>query len=377
MEYQKKMSVLRRTKMKAAININSIKALVVKVLFARLLPHQKLEHQDLTGKNAIVTGSNTGLGKEMARHLAEMNATVYLACRNMEKAEAAKQDILKSVPKATIHIVQLDTSTLENCARFCDTWDKDGKTVDILMHNAGVGGPPDADHVYGPDGYEHMYMTNFLSNVLITHRLEKYFAPNARVVMTASPGCYVGGFTPRFAKQSVKNEMEVGFHYVKGQLPTNSILYCQSKLSQLCFAKALNKKWRLEGKDYVAHAFNPGYAASDFFQTETVKTSKRSVDPIWWLLTAGFNLALPSREGCKTGVMCAVTPSKKVASNGGRLFDRMKPNTSIVDMYGDQMFEDLWNRWCVDSGISWSYLTDELHSEGSVDEISTAATMEK
>ncbi|KAK6335679.1 hypothetical protein TWF696_002445 [Orbilia brochopaga] len=356
---EKKMSFLKRVRTKAAIQYNAVMALMVRLLLARVLPHQKLKKRDLTGKNAIVTGSNTGLGKAMAMHLAHMNATIYLACRNLAKAETAREDILKSAPNATIHLLQLDTSTVENCRKFCSDWAATGKTVDILIHNAGVGCPPSPDAVFGPDGYEHMYMTNFLSNVIITFMLEKYLADDARIVMTSSPGVFVAGVTKDFAVRSSKNTMEEGFNYRKGEKANNSALYSGTKLMQVCLAKLLTQKYRAEGRGIVAHAFSPGFSASEFFNKEGVAGSQAGDDPIWWALRHGVNLAMSSEEGCKTGVMLATDLGEKMAEKGGKWFERMKAHTSPIDLYGDEILDRLWNRWCADAGIHWEHTASE------------------
>ncbi|KAF3918455.1 hypothetical protein ABW21_db0202665 [Orbilia brochopaga] len=376
----KKMSFLKRARTKAAIKYNALMALGVRVILARLLPHQALKKRDLTGKNAIVTGSNTGLGKAMAMHLAQMNATVYLACRNLVKAEAAREDILKSAPNATIHLLHLDTSTMESCRKFCSDWAATGKTVDILMHNAGVGCPPSPDAVYGPDGFEHLYMTNFLSNVLLTFLLEKHLADDARIVMTSSPGVFVANFDRNFAVQGSKDTIEKGFHYTKGEKLNNCALYSNTKLMQLCFAKLLTQKYRAEGKNIVAHAYSPGYAASDFFNKEGVAKSRASDDPIWWVLKHGVHLAMSSEEGGKTGVMLATDLREKVAKKGGKIFERMKPFTSTVDLYDDEILDRLWKRWCADAGIQWDQgvhetLDQETEKGHSVEEKSVEAVV--
>ncbi|EWC45308.1 hypothetical protein DRE_00707 [Drechslerella stenobrocha 248] len=359
---KKKMPFLKRARTKTAIQYNAFMGLVVRVLLARVLPHQKLKKYDLTGKNAIVTGSNTGLGKAMAMHLAQMNATVYLACRNLTKAEVARSDILKSAPTATVHVLPLDTSTLEDCRRFCADWAADGgKTIDILMHNAGVGCPPTPDAIYGPDGFEHLYMTNFLSNVLLTSLLEGYLASDARIVMTSSPGAFVGGVTNDFALASPKNAMEAGFNYKKGQKVTNSILYSNGKLMQVCLARMLTHKYRAEGKDIAVHAYTPGYTASEFFDKKGVAASTLKSDIIWFFLRTGVKFAMSPEEAGKkkTGVFLATDHTQKVADKGGYLFERMKPMVSGVDLYDDDILDRLWNRWCADAGIQWDHLPVE------------------
>ncbi|KAK6499707.1 hypothetical protein TWF481_010068 [Arthrobotrys musiformis] len=369
---ERKMSFLKKAKAKAAIKYNALMIVGVRVFLARRLSHQKLNTVDLTGKLAIVTGSNAGLGKATAQYFAEMGATVYMVCRNVEKAEAAKQDILKAVPTASLHIIQLDTSTIENCRKFCEDWAANGgKTIDILFHNAGIGCPPNPESVFGSDGFEHMYMTNFLSNVVLTHGLEKFFAPDATVVMTSSPGVYVAELSSDFAKQSTKDYMEPGYHYAKAAhpKPAYSVIYSSGKHMQLIFAKNLMTKWRAEGKGYTAHAYNPGYADSDFFSKEGVKGAKRKDDPIWWLLTT-LKSPMPAAEGCKTGVMLAIDKSKKVTDKSGYLWDRMKWRTSPIQLYDDDFLERMWDRWCLDTGIEWSLHPQEstTASKASVDE---------
>lgn len=302
---------------------------MVRVIFCKLLRQQKLPHVDLTGKNAIVTGCNTGLGKGMIFHLAKMNANVYMVCRNLKKAEAARADILEQVPDAKLHIMQLDTSSLDNVRAFCTDWAAEGKTIDILMHNAGAGAAP-GDTVFSEEGLEYMYVTNFLSNFLMIYLLEKYFAPDAHITFTSSPGVYLTDFSKDFSTEQVKDKMEKGFNYGTKVKPIDSMIYSNTKLMQLYSAKALTKKYTAEGKNFYVNAFSPGYAASDFFENQRVRDADKKKDPTWWGLGKFNKYGIPSVEGCKTGVYLATSSDKRVKDHAGRLWERMNPWTSWV-----------------------------------------------
>jgi NAD(P)-dependent dehydrogenase (short-subunit alcohol dehydrogenase family) len=95
----------------------------------------------LSGKTAIVTGSNVGLGKEAARHFVQMGAsTVILAVRSIEKGNAAKEDILKTtkVSKDTVRVWELDMSSYKSVLAFAERCEKELERVDIALLNAGI-----------------------------------------------------------------------------------------------------------------------------------------------------------------------------------------------------------------------------------------------
>lgn len=106
--------------------------------------------RDLTGSTAVVTGSNSGTGKEAAKRMAAAGAHVVMACRSLDKAEAARQEILGSVPQASLEVRELDLASQASVHRFAEglsDW-----TLDILVNNAGVMSPP--RRMMTEDGYE-------------------------------------------------------------------------------------------------------------------------------------------------------------------------------------------------------------------------------
>lgn len=114
------------------------------ILVGRLLPKLKIPPTDLTNKTAIITGANSGIGYSLALSLAYQNATVYLASRNASKAHAAASGIIDAtgISSAKIHVLSLDTSSLASVRAFASTWDSSSKPIDLLIHNAGITGPP-------------------------------------------------------------------------------------------------------------------------------------------------------------------------------------------------------------------------------------------
>jgi NAD(P)-dependent dehydrogenase (short-subunit alcohol dehydrogenase family) len=102
------------------------------------MPWSERDVPDQTGRVAIVTGANGGLGYENARALAASNATVIMAVRNQDKAATAKRDIEKAHPDAKLDVRELDLASLESIHAFADGAIDDYDRLDILLNNAGV-----------------------------------------------------------------------------------------------------------------------------------------------------------------------------------------------------------------------------------------------
>ncbi|KAG8629596.1 hypothetical protein KVT40_003461 [Elsinoe batatas] len=173
-------------------------------LIGGLLPAMRPTYRDLTGKTAIVTGSNSGIGYGFALQLAEMGATVILACRNEKKATKARDVMLEACPSAKVETLSLDTASLYSVTTFAQNW-RNGP-IDILAHNAGVSLVPDGKELT-EDGYEYEYQVNFLSSFLLTHLLERHFSKDARVIFTSSIGSYFGGIPNGFEVAQTKGKV--------------------------------------------------------------------------------------------------------------------------------------------------------------------------
>src|SRR5947209_6839073 len=97
---------------------------------------------DQSGRRAVVTGANSGLGLITARELARAGADVVLACRSRERGEAALAEIRDDVPSARAELLQLDLGDLSSVRAFAERFAAEYDGLDLLINNAGVMAPP-------------------------------------------------------------------------------------------------------------------------------------------------------------------------------------------------------------------------------------------
>lgn len=142
-------------------------------------PDLTLVVPDLSGKFAIVTGANSGLGLGLAKRLAAAGADVVMAIRNRAKGEAAIAGIHREFPAAKLSLRILDLSSLKSVAAFADELAAEGRPIDILINNAGVMTPPQRQETR--DGFELQFGTNHLGHFALTgHLLPLLRAAGAR-----------------------------------------------------------------------------------------------------------------------------------------------------------------------------------------------------
>ena len=124
---------------------------------------------DQAGKLVVVTGANSGTGREAARRLAGAGADVVMAVRTVAKGEKARDEILAEQPGARLEVRRIDLADLASVAEFTDGLTGDGRPVDILINNAGVMAPP--TRMTTADGFELQFGSNFLGPFALTMRL--------------------------------------------------------------------------------------------------------------------------------------------------------------------------------------------------------------
>src|SRR5271168_1929904 len=118
------------------------------------------EHiDDQSGRVAVVTGANSGLGLVCARELARHGASVVLACRNAEKGAAALEEISRAAPDAQVELASLDLGSLASVAAFAEQFRSTHDGFELLLNNAGVMAPP---RRVTADGFELQLGTNLL-----------------------------------------------------------------------------------------------------------------------------------------------------------------------------------------------------------------------
>jgi NAD(P)-dependent dehydrogenase (short-subunit alcohol dehydrogenase family) len=208
---------------------------------------------DQTGRTAIVTGANTGIGYETARMLALAGAHVVLACRSPEKGEAAARTIREADPKGTAAFAPLDLADLDSVVAFAGTFAADHDRLDLLVNNAGVMVPPLGRT---EQGFELQFGTNHLGHFALTGRLLPLLerTPGARIVVVASTAQNNG----RIALDDLNWERRT---YAAGAA------YGQSKLANMMFALELHRRLADSGSAVRVTAAHPGLTATDLGRT--------------------------------------------------------------------------------------------------------------
>lgn len=200
---------------------------------------------DLSGKLAIITGANSGLGFGLAKRLSAAGADVVMAIRNRAKGEAAIDDIRRSVPDAKLTIKPLDLSSLVSVAALGEQLNAEGRPIDILINNAGVMTPPERDTT--ADGFELQFGSNHLGHFALTGHLLPLLraAQRPRVVSLSSLAAGTGARIHFDDLQFEKSYAAMS-------------AYGQSKLAVLMFARELDKRSRAAGWGIVSNAAHPG-----------------------------------------------------------------------------------------------------------------------
>jgi NAD(P)-dependent dehydrogenase (short-subunit alcohol dehydrogenase family) len=203
---------------------------------------------DQSGRVAVVTGANTGIGFETAAALADHNATVIMACRNQVKAEDAIQRIRARTPEAELHFIPLDLASLASVERFTSEFRSRFDRLDLLINNAGVMIPP-----FGrtEDGFELQFGCNHLGHFALTARLLEVLeaTPDSRIVNVSS-------MAHRYGSMDFDNlNAEKGYN----KMPA----YGQSKLANLLFTFELQRRLEESESTVVATAAHPGWTGTD------------------------------------------------------------------------------------------------------------------
>ena len=203
---------------------------------------------DLSGKTIIVTGANSGIGYEAARELGRHRAAVVLACRSMEKANAAVAEIKSAHPDAAVEAMELDLANLSSVRAFADAFKKNHDRLHILCNNAGVMAIP---YRRTADGFEMQMGTNHFGHFALTGWLFDLLlaTDNARVVTVSSGAHRIGSI--RF------DDLNWQHGYRKW------LAYGQSKLANLLFCLELQRRLEKARARMISVACHPGYAATN------------------------------------------------------------------------------------------------------------------
>lgn len=242
-----------------------------------------------SGRLAVVTGANSGIGYVTARELARRGARVVLACRSRERGSEAVERLRAEVPGARAELRPLDLADLKSVRRFAEEWNHD--RLDLLVNNAGIAMVPFARTA---DGFESQFGVNHLGTFALTGLLLPHLlaAPAPRVVTVSSEG-------QRFARFDLRNlDAERGYRAM--------FAYLQSKRANLYFATELQRRADAAGLELRSMAVAPGLTRSNVLTGGANSTRGRAYGTLTrLLLRSAFR---PTPEGAKTSLYAATVP---------------------------------------------------------------------
>jgi NAD(P)-dependent dehydrogenase (short-subunit alcohol dehydrogenase family) len=211
---------------------------------------------DLTGRSAVVTGANTGLGLETARQLAAKGATVVLAVRSPDKGEIARADILSSFPDADVTVQTLDLASLDSVRTASADLHERFDTIDLLINNAGVMFTPKSTTA---DGFELQLGVNHLGHFALTALLlDLMLSVDGSRIVTVSSGAH------KFKSSFDLADLAGTDGY------NRTAAYGRSKIANLLFTYELQRRLVAAGAPTSALAAHPGGSNTDLARNAPV-----------------------------------------------------------------------------------------------------------
>ncbi len=246
---------------------------------------------DQTGRHIVVTGANSGTGKEATARLAAAGARVTMAVRSLDRGEAARAEIVTRVPGADLRLRAIDLADLASVRAFAEGMLADGEQIDTLVNNAGVMIPPTRNETV--DGFELQFQSNFLGPFLLTNLLLPHLLESA---------------TPRVATMSSSTADFGSIHFRDLQFRgrySAARAYAQSKLADLLMTLHLAELSEENGWGLLSTAAHPGYTRTN------LQTAGRNLGRAKQLQPANRTL-LPSQgveQGAEPLLFAAADPA--------------------------------------------------------------------
>jgi len=273
---------------------------------------------DIKGKVCIVTGANSGIGKETALALAGMGATVIMVVRSIERGEKAKKEILSQTTTASIDLMTCDMSSMESIRNFAAEFKQKYTRLDVLINNAGA--------VFNKrevtaEGFERTLAVNYLGPFLLTNELLpllKASAPSR--IINVSSGLHKSGKIDLNDLQSARNYKGMG-------------VYSNAKLMVIMFTYELAR--RLEGTGVTVNLLEPGFVATNLGKNSG---SLRS--------NIMFKLVRPMQTNAKKGAETSIylASSEEIKDTTGKCFAKKQETTTAPTSYDKQLQKALWDK---------------------------------
>jgi NAD(P)-dependent dehydrogenase (short-subunit alcohol dehydrogenase family) len=265
---------------------------------------------DQTGRTAVVTGANGGLGLETARELARKGAHVVMAARDQEKAQLAESDIRNTVPDAALQVVSLDLSSQASVRGAAERILSDHERVDLLVNNAGVMGIPERKT---PDGFEMQFGVDHLGHWTLTALLLPALlrSPSARIVTVTSTAHHMG------------RAVDPANPHLDGRYrPWRA--YGQAKLANFHFGLGLQRELVAAGTSAASLIAHPGLSNTDL-QAVSVRETDGGASQRFFLMLAR-RTGMSAAQGALSQLRAATDPHARGGEFYGPLWVNSGPS---------------------------------------------------
>ena len=283
-------------------------------------------HEDMKDKVCLVTGANSGIGREACVALASMGAHVVMVARDPARGEAALREVRSRSGNSGGELMLADLAVQESVGELARSFSRRHRRLDVLINNAGA---LYSERSVTPDGFERTFAVNHLSAFLLTNLLLPALRAGSpsRIVNVASRAHRRGGPLDFDDLQSERR-------YIPFRV------YGRSKLANILFTYELAR--RLEGTGVTANCLHPGVVRTGFAQGEKGATGMffRLIRP----------LMLTPRKGAETLVYLAASP--QVAGVSGHYFVGKKPVRSHRRTYDTAAARRLWTVSAAMTGLN-------------------------
>jgi len=285
---------------------------------------QLVKRSKLDGKTIIVTGANTGIGKETARELARTGARVILACRSLQRAEDARKEIVDDTKNENVVVKVLDLGSLQSVRDFAVDINANEARLDMLVNNAGVF---TNESKVTQDGFEMMFGTNHLGHFLLTNMLlDKLKACTpSRIVNVSSLG--------HENYPLVLDDLEA-----KNCNRMNA--YGRSKSANILFTVQLASM--LEGTGVTTYSLHPGFVKTELGRDIKCLNNACCLCCLGclWRCLQGEGMKNPL-EGASTTLYCCLEPS--LADVSGRYYANCKEKAAKPHATNPETAQKLWD----------------------------------
>jgi NAD(P)-dependent dehydrogenase (short-subunit alcohol dehydrogenase family) len=272
---------------------------------------------DMTGKTCLITGANSGIGKETALGLARMGARVVLVCRNRQKGEAAMADIRHDAASAQLDLLIADMSSLGSVRTLAADVRQRYPRLDVLINNAGAAV---RQRTLSVDGFEMTVAGNYLGAALLTLLL-------VDLLKSSAPGRIVN-----VSSEAHRGRYDLDDLQFEKRKYNPLAAYGQSKLLMNAFTFELAR--RLEGSGVTANCLHPGVVATNIWPADA---------PLFVRIIIGAMkpFMLNSRKGAAVSLYVATSP--EVANVTGTYFVKSKPAESSSLSRDPQVMARIWD----------------------------------